>query len=83
LSQPERASSYSTVTLSVTPREAEMLVFCEQAKGRLTLTLRNESTTDYLDEVPRVDFEQIQSVVRELNLERQRALGNTRPRRPN
>jgi len=84
LSAPsERTANYSTITLAVSPREAEMLVFCEQAKGRLTLTLRNPATTDYLDEVPKVDFEQIQNVVREMNLERQKQLGNARPRRTN
>lgn len=81
-SSPDRAATYSTVTLAVTPREAEMLVFCEQAKGRLTLTLRNPATTDYLDEFPKVDFEQIQAVVRELNQDRQRKLGNSRVRNP-
>jgi pilus assembly protein CpaB len=81
--QPERAGAYSTVTLAVTPREAEMLVFCEQAKGRLTLALRNPSTTEYVDEVPKVDFEQIQSVVRDLNIERQKQLGGARNRRTN
>ena len=33
--------AYSTVTLEVTPREAEMLVFAEQIKGRLVLSLRH------------------------------------------
>lgn len=82
-SRPDRAGAYSTVTLAVWPREAEMLVFCEQAKGRLTLTLRNPSTTEYLDEVPKVDFAQIQAVVRELNTDRQKLLGGARNRRSN
>jgi pilus assembly protein CpaB len=81
--QPDRAGAYSTVTLAVTSREAEMLVFCEQAKGRLTLVLRNPATTETVDEVPKVDFEQIQNVVRELNADRQKRLGGARNRRPN
>ena len=35
--------AYSTVTLEVTPREAEMLAFAEQMRGRLSLSLRNRS----------------------------------------
>ena len=42
-----RSGNYSTVTLSVTPREAEMLVFAEQIKGRLVLSLRNPSDVSY------------------------------------
>ena len=40
----------------MTPREAEMLVFCEQIKGRLALTLRNRNDTSYEKELPQVDF---------------------------
>jgi pilus assembly protein CpaB len=32
-----RGAAYNTVTLEVTPREAEMLVFAEQIKGRIAL----------------------------------------------
>lgn len=62
---------YSTVTLEVTPREAEMLAFTEQMKGRLTLTLRNRNDTTYERELPKVDFEKIRSEIEELNLKRQ------------
>lgn len=36
----ERPRNYATMTLAVTPKEAEMLVFAQQ-KGTLTFTLRN------------------------------------------
>lgn len=62
---------YSTVTLEVTPREAEMLAFTEQMKGRLTLTLRNRNDTTYERELPKVDFEKIRGEIEELNLKRQ------------
>jgi pilus assembly protein CpaB len=39
------AASYSSVTVEVTPAEAELLVFAQQVQGRLTLTLRNPSDT--------------------------------------
>lgn len=63
--------SYSTVTLEVTPREAEMLVFAEQIKGRLVLTLRNRNDISYEKTLPQVDFEKIRSEIEELNTKRQ------------
>ena len=62
---------YSTVTLEVTPREAEMLAFAEQIKGRLVLTLRNRNDTSTEKELPNVDFEKIRSEIEVLNLKRQ------------
>jgi pilus assembly protein CpaB len=62
---------YSTVTLEVTPREAEMLAFAEQIRGRLSLSLRNRSDVSYEKELPKVDFEKIRSTIEELNLRRQ------------
>lgn len=64
-------SAYSTVTLEVTPREAEMIAFAEQMKGRLTLTLRSRNDTSYEKELPQVDFAKIRSEIEELNLKRQ------------
>ena len=66
---------YSQVTLEVTPREAEMLVFAEQIKGRLTLALRNRNDTSYEKELPQVDYKKIREEIGELNLKRQQRLG--------
>ena len=68
------SGAYNMVTLEVTPREAEMLVFAEQIHGRLTLTLRNPNDVSYENELPKVDFEKIQSEIEELNLKRQENL---------
>lgn len=65
------SSGYSTVTLEVSPREAEMLAFAEQMKGRLTLTLRSRSDTSYVKELPQVDYKKIRDEIEELNLKRQ------------
>jgi len=65
------SGGYSTVTLEVTPREAEMLAFAEQIKGRLVLSLRNRNDTSYEKELPKVDFAKIQGEIEELNLKRQ------------
>lgn len=71
-------SSYATVTLEVTPREAEMLVFAEQIRGRLSLALRNRNDTSYERELPQVDFAKIRSEIEELNLKRQTEIGGGR-----
>ena len=65
------SGGYSTVTLEVTPREAEMLAFSEQLKGRLVLSLRNRNDASFEKELPKVDFEKIRSEIEELNLKRQ------------
>ena len=68
-------SNYSTVTLEVSPREAEMLAFAEQIKGRLILTLRNRNDTSSEKELPQVDYLKIRQEMEELNLRRQQKLG--------
>lgn len=65
------AQGYTTVTLQVTPREAEMLAFAEQIRGRLILTLRNPNDTSTEKELPTVDFSKIRSEIEELNRLRQ------------
>ncbi len=69
-----RPGSYNTVTLEVTPREAEMLVFAEQIKGRLALALRNPDDVYYERQLPRVNFEKIETEIEALNTYRQRTL---------
>ena len=64
-------SSYSTVTLEVTPREAEVLAFAEQIKGRLVLTLRSRNDTSSEMELPTIDFEKIRGEIEDLNQKRQ------------
>ncbi|MBR2838721.1 MAG: Flp pilus assembly protein CpaB [Kiritimatiellae bacterium] len=64
-------NGYSTVTLEVTPREAEMLAFAEQIRGRLVLTLRNRNDTHAETELPNVDFDKIRGEIEELNQRRQ------------
>ncbi len=67
-----RDTSYSTVTVQVTPREAELLVFAEQMRGRLTLTLRNPADVSFERNLPEVDFKHLEEKLPELNLHRQR-----------
>ncbi|HCG20489.1 MAG TPA: Flp pilus assembly protein CpaB [Verrucomicrobia bacterium] len=64
-------ASYATVTLEVTPREAEMLAFAEQIRGRLVLTLRNRNDASYEKRLPQVDYSKIREEIEDLNLKRQ------------
>jgi pilus assembly protein CpaB len=68
------SAAYSTVTLEVTPREAEMLVFLEQIKGRISLALRNPDDVYFEKTLPRVNFEMIQAEIESLNTFRQQQL---------
>ncbi len=48
-------SGYSSITLSVTPKEAEMLVFANQ-EGRLHFVLRNRKDHKFTDNTQQVNF---------------------------
>ena len=67
-----RDTGYSTVTLEVTPREAELLVFAQQARGKLTLSLRNPVDISFEKDLPSVDFKKLQTELPDLNLYRQK-----------
>lgn len=72
----QATTGYSTVTLLVTPREAELLVFAQQAKGSLTLALRNASDTYYETELPEIDFRKLKEELPQLNQYRQQKILN-------
>ena len=67
-----RQNAYSTVTLEVTPREAELLVFAQQLKGGLFLALRNPSDLSFEKDLPSINFQRLQDALPELNQSRQR-----------
>lgn len=68
-----KPGSYSTVTLLVTAKEAEMLVFAMQ-KGRLTLTLRNPSDVGSAKDLTNINFNYLEKKVGEFNDQRQERL---------
>lgn len=72
------ASSYSSITVEVTPREAELLVFAQQVQGRLTMTLRNPSDNYDERDLPEVNFEHIEKKLPEYNNIRQKDIRRTR-----
>lgn len=69
-----RSSNYSTVTLEVSPREAELLVFAQQMQGRLSLALRNPTDVGNESALPEVNFEALKAELPELNQKRQQLL---------
>jgi len=73
---PFRPGGYNTVTLEVTPREAELLVFMQHMRGlgQLTLSLRNPEDVSFEKDVPEIDFKRLESALPELNLHRQRVI---------
>lgn len=75
-----KGGSYSTVTLLVTPKEAEMLVFAMQ-KGRMTLTLRNPADVSSARDLTSINFNYLEKKVGEFNESRQQRLqGGGAPR---
>lgn len=65
--QASSSGGYSLVTLAVTPREAEILTFAEQNKGRLMLTLRQKNDLETVTDLPEVNYEKIREELSELN----------------
>jgi len=51
----KKSRGYNTVTLELTPKEVEMIVFATQ-KGRLTLSLRDSQETGFEEDLQSVNF---------------------------
>jgi pilus assembly protein CpaB len=74
---PRRSRGYSTVTVEVTLREAELLVFAEHARGQMKLALRNPEDVGIIRDVPEVNFDFLVKELPKLNTERQDTLSRT------
>ncbi|MEI6165880.1 MAG: Flp pilus assembly protein CpaB [bacterium] len=68
------AAGYSTVTVEVTPREAELLVFVENMRGHLTLSLRNPEDVSFEKNLPEVNFSMLEEEMPILNTYRQQII---------
>ncbi len=68
----QQSAGYSSVSLEVTPKEAEVLTFAQSVKGQLVLSLRNEDDVSFEKTLPEVDFQEIETRLPELNLYRQK-----------
>jgi len=76
--QKQMASGYNSVTVEVTPRESELLVFAQQAKGSLTLSLRNPSDVSFEKDLPETNFYELEKKLPELNQFRQKNIRGKR-----
>ena len=72
------AAGYNSVTLEVTPREAELLVFAQQMRGSLFLALRNPTDMSFESDLPEINFEQLEKKLPELNQYRQQNIRHKR-----
>lgn len=63
---------YNTVTFEVTPHEAELLVFAQSVRGKLSLVLRNPTDVSFITNMPAVNFDHIQEQLPAMNTIRQR-----------
>jgi pilus assembly protein CpaB len=61
---------YSTITLALTPKEVEMIIFASQ-KGRLSLSLRNDEETKFESNLQSVNFKFLEQNIPNYNSERQ------------
>ena len=68
--------SYSTVTLELTPKEVEMIIFAQQ-KGSLTLSLRSYEDPNITTDVQSVDWAYLQQHIKEYTSEREQLLKKT------
>ena len=64
------ARSYSTVTLELTPKEVEMIIFAQQ-KGSLTLSLRSYEDPNITTDVQSVDWAYLQQHIKDYTAERE------------
>jgi pilus assembly protein CpaB len=76
--QRRSSGGYSSVTLEVTPQESELLVFAQQMKGSLTLTLRHPRDVTWKQDLPSVNFDYLQNALPQINLDRQRDVRKNR-----
>ncbi len=74
--QGARRKSYSTVTLALTPKEVEMIIFASQ-KGKLSLSLRNSEETKIESEQQSVNFKYFQEHVNDYNKARAKRIHPT------
>jgi len=69
---PKRKTrGYSTVTLELTPKEVEMIVFATQ-KGRLTLSLRDAQETGFEEDLQSVNFRYLEENIEKYNKARKK-----------
>ena len=74
----QKTTSYNSVTLEVTPREAELLVFAQHTQGRISFSLRNPTDVYFEKDLPEINFNHLENKLPELNLYRQQHIRHKR-----
>lgn len=69
--------SYSTVTLELTPKEVEMIIFASQ-KGRITMSLRNYEESAITQKLQSVNWNFLQKNIQSYNAERENLMKSGR-----
>lgn len=69
----DNTTGYSMVTFEVTTHEAEILVFAQQTRGQLYMSLRNPNDVSHQADFPSVNFDYLESVLQQINLQRQQS----------
>jgi pilus assembly protein CpaB len=59
-------AGYSMITFEVLPEQAEILVFAQQTRGQLYLTLRNPNEVGIKTEMPSVNFDYLESQLQQI-----------------
>lgn len=67
----ENKTGYSMMTFEVDTHEAEILVFAQQTRGQLYLSLRNPNDVSGKNSFPSVNFEYLESILPQMNEQRQ------------
>ncbi|QBG48016.1 Flp pilus assembly protein CpaB [Verrucomicrobia bacterium S94] len=69
----ENKTGYSMLTFEVTTHEAEILVFAQQTRGQLYLSLRNPNDVSHQADFPSVNFDYLESVLMQINEQRRQS----------
>ncbi len=67
----KKSRGYNTVTLELSPKEAEMIIFATQ-KGRLVLSLRDADETGFTNDLQSVNFRYLEENIDKYNKARQK-----------
>ena len=71
-SRGNKVKGYSTVTIAVSPKEAEMMIFAIQ-KGKISLSLRSYRETGYERDLQSVNFRYLEEKIPEYNKAREKS----------
>lgn len=72
-------AGYSMVTFEVTPAQAEILVFAQQTRGQLYLSLRNPEDISEKEETPSVNFDYLESQLKAIQAQHQQDILTSAP----